>query len=125
MTTEYPHGRSRLGYATSQESYPTAEKTAAPAKVAVQATAALRHLAAEWADSHELPKKQAEAVLGDLVTLAARHLKKGHKTRQQTSEVGDWKMPDFKAACSFAVSRGWLVVQGDALALTAAALRAV
>jgi hypothetical protein len=24
----------------------------------------------------------------------------------ETSEVGDWKMPDFKAACSYAVSQG-------------------
>jgi DNA-binding protein HU-beta len=31
------------------------------------------------AESHELPKKQAEAVLGDLVTLTTRHLKKGAK----------------------------------------------
>jgi hypothetical protein len=125
MTTEYPHGRSRLGMPPVKKATPAAKNNAAPAKVAVQATAALRHLAAELADSHKVPQKQAEAVLGDLVTLAARHLKKGHKTRQQTSEVGDWKMPDFKAACSFAVSRGWLVVQGDALALTAAGLRAV
>ena len=24
-----------------------------------------------------------------------------------TSEVGDWKMPDFKAACTYAASQGW------------------
>ena len=24
------------------------------------------------------------------------------------TEVGDWKMPDFKAACTYAVSQGWL-----------------
>ena len=30
---------------------------------------------------HDLPKKVAEAVLGDLVTLAAQHLKKGDKIR--------------------------------------------
>jgi DNA-binding protein HU-beta len=37
----------------------------------------LRHLAAELA----VPKRQAEAVLGDLVALTAKHLKKGDKIR--------------------------------------------
>jgi DNA-binding protein HU-beta len=32
-------------------------------------------------DSHDVPKKQAEAVLGDLVTLTTKHLKRGHKIR--------------------------------------------
>ena len=41
----------------------------------------LKHLAAALSDSHDLPKKQAEAVLGDLVTLTTRHLKKGAKIR--------------------------------------------
>jgi DNA-binding protein HU-beta len=48
---------------------------------AVQATVTLKHLAAALSDSHDLPKKQAEAVLGDLVTLTTRHLKKGDKIR--------------------------------------------
>ena len=26
------------------------------------------------------------------------------------SEIGDWKMPDFKAACAYAASQGWLIV---------------
>jgi hypothetical protein len=38
----------------------------------------------------------------------------------ETSEVGDWKMPAFKAACAYAVSQGWLVVEDDALTLTTA-----
>ena len=42
----------------------------------------------------------------------------------ETSEVGDWKMPDFKAACSYAVSQGWLIVQHDTLTLTTAGLAA-
>ena len=50
-------------------------------KAAVQATITLKHLAATLSDSHDLPKKQAEAVLGDLVALATRHLKKGDKIR--------------------------------------------
>ena len=59
----------------------TTGKKASPAKAGVQATITLRHLAAELADSHELPKKQAEAMLGDVITLTTRHLKKGDKIR--------------------------------------------
>jgi DNA-binding protein HU-beta len=56
-------------------------KKAAPVKAAPQATVTLKHLAATLADSHDLSKKQAEAVLGDLVVLATKHLKKGDKIR--------------------------------------------
>ena len=55
--------------------------SATSAKSAVQATVTLKHLAAALADSHEIAKKQAEAVLGDLVTLTTRHLKRGDKIR--------------------------------------------
>jgi DNA-binding protein HU-beta len=58
-----------------------AAKKSAPAKAAPQMTVTLKHLAAALSDSHDLPKKQAEAVLGDLVTLTTRHLKKGDKIR--------------------------------------------
>ena len=44
-------------------------------------TVTLKHLAAQLAEDHEIPKKQTEAMLGDLVTLTARHLKKGDKVR--------------------------------------------
>jgi hypothetical protein len=40
------------------------------------------------------------------------------------SEIGDWKMPDFSAACSYAASQGWLIVQDDGLTLTTAGLAA-
>ncbi len=60
---------------------PAAKKSAVPAKAAPQVTVTLKHLAAALSDSHDLPKKQAEAVLGDLVTLTTRHLKKGDKIR--------------------------------------------
>jgi hypothetical protein len=42
----------------------------------------------------------------------------------ETSEIGDWKMPAFKAACSFAASQGWLIVEDDTLTLTTAGLAA-
>ena len=58
-----------------------AAKKSAPAKAAAQATVTLKHLAAELAEGHDLAKKQAEAVLGDLVMLATKHLKKGDKIR--------------------------------------------
>jgi hypothetical protein len=42
-----------------------------------------------------------------------------------STEFGAWKMPDFKAACSYAAAPGWLIVEGDTLTLTTARLRAV
>ena len=56
-------------------------KAAAPKAGAAQATVTLKHLAASLAESHELPKKQADAVLADMVGLVTRHLKKGDKIR--------------------------------------------
>jgi hypothetical protein len=38
--------------------------------------------------------------------------------------IGDWKMPDFKMACSNAASQGWLIVENDRLTLTTAGLAA-
>ena len=40
------------------------------------------------------------------------------------TEIGDWKMPDFRAACSYAASQGWLIVEDDTLTLTTAGLAA-
>ena len=44
-------------------------------------TVSLTHLAASIAGDHEMPKKQAEAVLNDLVNLITKHLKKGDRIR--------------------------------------------
>ena len=70
----------------AKKTAPARKKSAAPAKAtpangAAQATITLKHLAASLSDSHDLPKKQAEAMLGDLVTFTTRHLKKGDKIR--------------------------------------------
>ena len=70
----------------TKKTAPARKKSAAPAKAtpakgAAQATITLKHLAASLSDSHDLPKKQAEAMLGDLVTFTTRHLKKGDKIR--------------------------------------------
>src|ERR1700681_2720572 len=65
----------------AKKAAPAAKKSVATAKAAPQMTVTLKHLAAALSDNHDLPKKQAEAVLGDLVTLTTRHLKKGDKIR--------------------------------------------
>ena len=41
----------------------------------------LKHLAAALAESHDIPKKAAEGLLGDLIGLIAKHLKKGDRIR--------------------------------------------
>ena len=48
---------------------------------AKQNTVSLKHLAAALAEDHEMPKKQAEAMLGDLVTLVTKHLNNGDRIR--------------------------------------------
>ena len=58
-----------------------AKKTAAPVKAAPQVTITLKQIAAELAEGHDLPKKQTEAVLSGLVSLATQHLQKGDKIR--------------------------------------------
>jgi DNA-binding protein HU-beta len=57
-----------------------ATATKAPATKA-PATVTLKHLAAALAETHEMSKKQAEAVLGDFVGNIVKHLKKGERIR--------------------------------------------
>jgi DNA-binding protein HU-beta len=56
---------------------------AAASKTATKAapTVTLKHLAAAIAGEHEIAKKQSEAILGDLVGLMVKHLKKGDRIR--------------------------------------------
>lgn len=58
---------------------------AAPAKAAKPAKAAstvtLKHIAATLAEEHEMSKKQAEAVLTDMVGQVVKNLKKGNRIR--------------------------------------------
>jgi DNA-binding protein HU-beta len=56
-------------------------KKSAAKKAAPQIIITLKQIAAELAEGHDLRKKVAEAVLGDLVTVATTHLKKGDKVR--------------------------------------------
>jgi hypothetical protein len=36
------------------------------------------------------------------------------------TEVGHSTMPDFRTACSYAASQGWLVIEGESMRLTTA-----
>ena len=48
---------------------------------ATPTTVTLKHHAAALAESHEMPKKQADAILNDMVGLLVKHLKKGERIR--------------------------------------------
>ena len=52
-----------------------------PTKSATPTTVTLKHLAAQLAESHEMPKKQADEILNDVVGLVVKHLKKGERIR--------------------------------------------
>jgi DNA-binding protein HU-beta len=58
-----------------------AKKAAAAKAAPAQATVTLKHLAAALAESHDMAKNHAEAILGELVALTTKHLKKGDKIR--------------------------------------------
>jgi DNA-binding protein HU-beta len=50
-------------------------------KAATPSTVTLKHLAAKLAEEHEMPKKQTETMLSDMVGLVVKHLKKGDRIR--------------------------------------------
>ena len=50
-------------------------------KAASPTTITLKHLAAALSEEHEMSKKSAEAILGDLVGKITKHLKKGERIR--------------------------------------------
>ena len=53
----------------------------AKAAAATQVVISLKNLAAEIAEKHELPKKQAETILAEVVASIGKQLKKGSKIR--------------------------------------------
>jgi DNA-binding protein HU-beta len=55
--------------------------TTTAAKAATPATITLKHLAAALAEDHELSKKKAEEILGDMVERITNHLKNGERIR--------------------------------------------
>ncbi len=56
-----------------------AKKSTAPAKTTRPVT--IKHLAAALAEEHQLTKRAGEAILGDLVGMITKHLKKGERVR--------------------------------------------
>lgn len=61
-----------------------AAKPAKPTKFVSVATGdvvTLKHLATDLAALHDLPKKQAETVLGELIAHITKHIKRGAKVR--------------------------------------------
>lgn len=48
---------------------------------AKQNTVSLKHLAAQMAADHEMPKKQSEELLNDFFDTIVKHLKKGDRIR--------------------------------------------
>jgi DNA-binding protein HU-beta len=44
-------------------------------------TVTLKHIAAKLAERHDMPKKQAETLLGDIIDSIVGHLKKGERIR--------------------------------------------
>jgi hypothetical protein len=80
--------------------------------------------------ARKLPSKQTvETISRRLLEIVVydKHCRIGGKLTVDDlseSEIGDWKMPDFKAACAYAMSQGWLIVEDDVLTLTTAGLAA-
>ncbi|HEX2840573.1 HU family DNA-binding protein [Hyphomicrobium sp.] len=58
-----------------------AAKSASKGAAKAQNTVTLRHLGTALSEAHDLPKKQANAVLEDMVAMIAKHLKKGDRIR--------------------------------------------
>jgi DNA-binding protein HU-beta len=56
-------------------------KASAAGKATAGSTVTLRQIAAQIAADHEMPKKQADLVLSDVVDVVVRHLKKGDRVR--------------------------------------------
>ena len=50
-------------------------------KAASPATVTLKHISASLAEKHGMQKKATEAVMGDMVGLLVKHLKKGDRIR--------------------------------------------
>ncbi len=52
-----------------------------PAAAKARRPVTLKHLAAALAEEHQLTKKAGESLLGDLIGLITKHLKKGERIR--------------------------------------------
>ena len=96
-----------------------------PGKAPTPPTVTLKHLAAALAETHEMSKKQAEAVLGDFVGNIVKHLKKGERIRigglgilqVRKPEPIEWDEASAKLAAEAAAAEP--VVEDDGSGLTA------
>jgi hypothetical protein len=77
------------------------------------------------------PRKQAAEVIGRRlleVLVYVKHCRVGVKLDigdlAETTEIGDWKMPDFKMACTYAAAQNWLILGPNTLTLAPAGLAA-
>lgn len=66
---------------TSAARSKSAPPRGAKAAAGTPSTVTLKHLAAQLAEDHEMAKRQADAVLSDLVGLVVDHLKRGDRIR--------------------------------------------
>lgn len=60
---------------------PAAKAVKAAKSATGQSTVTLRHIGVALSEAHALPKKQANAVLEDMVAMITKHLKKGDRIR--------------------------------------------
>src|SRR5215813_7368669 len=82
MVRPYPNRLNASVEAGFDDTFPQPGGPAMAAKKpGAQATVTLKHLAANLSESHEMSKKQTEALLGELVDLVTKHLKKGDRIR--------------------------------------------
>jgi hypothetical protein len=61
------------------------------------------------------------------IVVCIKHCRVGGKLTLddlEATEIGDWKMPEFRSACVYAASQGWLVVANDTVTLTTAGMAA-
>ena len=77
--------RSSCKYSDTKLNQGDTQMAKAPAKAAKpaakSATVTLKHLGAALAEKHNLPKKQTNEVLIDMVSMITTHLKKGSRLR--------------------------------------------
>jgi DNA-binding protein HU-beta len=60
---------------------PAAKGAASTKGAAAASTVTLRHIAAQIAEDHEMPKRQADAILSNMIDLVVKHLRKGDRIR--------------------------------------------
>jgi DNA-binding protein HU-beta len=81
-TTKAPAKPAAKAPARAPAKSAAAKKPAAkPVKLVAGSTVSLKQIAAGLAEAHEMPKKQVEGMLNELVDTFAGHLKKGVKIR--------------------------------------------